>query len=1044
MNQQISLFDNDHGVTWDAMTPLQRFAMLDKWVGEGQTDMGDRYKDRKWISFNIGEQNTLSSVIEKHLSLAQDRQATQPSAESKLIQEQQAELQLDKKIGDAVDQYASTGLVSLAELSAASLEIEKSKLRAWLSDEYIARRIPTEDVLNSLYSKVNAITSNIKAAPQVTLAAHKDVMDRALEGTIGAAEFKTAFDALLLNKDGIVAELEAMTKPEIFKRFPGLEFRYKSEKKADGINAAYRDMVSDFTLGEAYSYGMSSGSMIDSIRAIVEKTTDKTLSDFADGIKQRREESEARKQEALAGMDNPQTLEDYQRILKARASEIGEGATFGQARMAMPLEQRIKFDELAAEFNRGERAKRKVTQQEQSLRAPGEAVETTEIVKTRHTKHGHDLWQFQMVQRVAPEEFKSLALQAKRLGGDYSSYRGNEAIPGWQFRTEEAANAFKALVAGDTEQAKDVMDARRDAFADDRSQTVVERLTEMAGKLDERADASLNQERKENTTRRADMAARAETAARSDKALAQTMHNIAQAIQGDSAKFLDRIRQKVQVETLRGFAHTAQADMLRQKYPTYAEQEKHRDDPITAEAADYVTFPNYTVFRSDLANIGRALLEVDGSKKLGQQIMKVADDVSDAYLTFAKENLHKVSTFSKTGGGGAVFASKAEAEAVIARSGFNGQAIVLPFKRGQNIIIQSPSEALKRGIWQGDNDKRITLHPEIGAELVEKMGKTARKTNKFMPVPWQLENAYDSRKRLAGMNIETPAELRAALREFIGLREAPQVADKIKQMERAMIGRRNDGLDFFPTPENAADEAIAAADIKQGMSVYEPHAGMGHIADRIRESGIEPDVGEIASERRALLEAKGYNLISSDFLDMRIEDTPGGLGYDRIIMNPPFSNRRDVIHTQHGYTLLKPEGRIVSIISEGAFFGSDLKAQSFRDWIEPLGGSNEKLESGTFLDPSLPVNTGVSARMVVIDKRELEIEKCEIKDGLYSGRIMDITHEHVVQKIGRNLDSLIRHDIKIFSKVPGKGEVVDIVYKNGIGKSMSNCVAREF
>ncbi|WP_320056047.1 hypothetical protein [Desulfuromonas thiophila] len=50
------------------------------------------------------------------------------------------------------------------------------------------------------------------------------------------------------------------------------------------------------------------------------------------------------------------------------------------------------------------------------------------------------------------------------------------------------------------------------------------------------------------------------------------------------------------------------------------------------------------------------------------------------------------------------------------------------------------------------------------------------------------------------------------------------------------------------------------------------------------------------------------------------------------------------------------------------FAGQDKKAQAFRDWLDGVGGTSEKLADGTFLDPSLPVTTGVSARMVVIDR----------------------------------------------------------------------------
>ncbi|MEN6584542.1 MAG: hypothetical protein ABFE02_00635, partial [Sulfuricella sp.] len=91
-------------------------------------------------------------------------------------------------------------------------------------------------------------------------------------------------------------------------------------------------------------------------------------------------------------------------------------------------------------------------------------------------------------------------------------------------------------------------------------------------------------------------------------------------------------------------------------------------------------------------------------------------------------------------------------------------------------------------------------------------------------------------------------------------------------------------------------------------------------------------------------------------------------GYDRIIMNPPFSNRRDAEHVMHAYTLLRPGGRVVAIMGEGVFFGQDKKAQEFRDWLESVNGTSEKLPEGSFMDPSLPVNTAVNARMVVIDK----------------------------------------------------------------------------
>ena len=83
-----------------------------------------------------------------------------------------------------------------------------------------------------------------------------------------------------------------------------------------------------------------------------------------------------------------------------------------------------------------------------------------------------------------------------------------------------------------------------------------------------------------------------------------------------------------------------------------------------------------------------------------------------------------------------------------------------------------------------------------------------------------------------------------------------------------MIGRRNDGLDFFPTSPAVVEQMISAAEISEGMSVLEPSAGMGHIADGIRNEGVDPDVVELANDRKELLRQKGFNVVGRDFMDI--------------------------------------------------------------------------------------------------------------------------------------------------------------------------------
>ncbi|MDP1771967.1 MAG: hypothetical protein Q8L15_06760, partial [Methylobacter sp.] len=917
------------------------------------------------------------------------------------------------------------------------------------------------DVKNELSNSVDdQKQENIN--DKTLLESHKDLNDRLNAGDITAEELKAEFEKLVADKDAAYAELNKLTKADLTKMYR-VGYQRPDAKKADVVKDAYQGMLADFKIADGMiSYGMTIGKGMSgaddgftgAVRKFVNDTTDADIKDYAEQIAKAKEERAAKKAEVLAGMDNPETADDFGRIMRVRFDEkraagMEHNEAFNAARMEFTPEQREKFDSLVAEETRGKRQAR-ADQQKTDVHV---AAQTTEgqVIETKHTKTGADLFVVKAADRVDRDVYNHWNTTAKRLGGYYSSFKGAGAVPGFQFKTRDNADAFLKFLGGDVTDAKEAVQARRDAYADDKSQTAVERLNEMADRLEERGTDSLNQDRKANTHRHVGMAARAEAAAQSDIALAKTMRNIASAIESGDAKLLDRVRQKVQVEMLQGFIHSAQSDQLRKLYPNYADYERHQGEKPNKETADYAMFPQYTAYRSDLANLGRTLLETEGTKKLGQRIMKVADDVSDAYLKFAKDNIDKVGAFRTKGGERAAFASKSTAEESIWRSDYKGAAIVLPVKRGENLIILSPSEAIKRGVWKGDNDKKITLSADFGAELVEKIGKAARLGSRIS-VPWQFENAYDKRKRLAGMGIETPAELRSALREFIGLREAPKEADKIKEMERAMVGRQNDGLDFFPTPAGIADEMIDAADIKEGMSVLEPSAGMGHIAERIREAGVEPDVVELSNSRRELLEAKGFNVVGRDFMDInpreffnygdtfkakdgtigimhggelgsnrtKLLDKEGNSlgwfdrdeltgvqkndalsGYDRIIMNPPFGDRRDALHVQHAYDLLNPGGRLVAIMGEGVFFGNDKKAQAFRDWLEQVGGTDEKLAEGTFNDPSLPVNTGVNARMVVIDKPEGDVKFSKSKSNTTNPH----TEQSLLSAIRAALDS---------------------------------------
>lgn len=273
--------------------------------------------------------------------------------------------------------------------------------------------------------------------------------------------------------------------------------------------------------------------------------------------------------------------------------------------------------------------------------------------------------------------------------------------------------------------------------------------------------------------------------------------------------------------------------------------------------------------------------------------------------------------------------------------------------------------------------------------------------------------------RLRAMGVENLPQLRAMVREFVTFRGDAVEEDKAKELERALIGAKV-GFDFFPTPRSVADQMVQEAGIREGMKVLEPSAGNGNIAGAIKDAGVSPDVIELSSQLREVLEAKGYNVVGQDFLD----HTEGG--YDAIVMNPPFSNNADIEHVRHAYDLLAPGGKLVSIVGEGAFFRSGKTETEFRDWLDAMGASVEQLPAGTFKDTSLMATTGANGRMVVIEKPEAHFARKgqhvdeEFRDAVASG-INALTSQDMLDANGQ-IDYALMQEVEYLKQGFEKGK----------------------
>lgn len=153
-------------------------------------------------------------------------------------------------------------------------------------------------------------------------------------------------------------------------------------------------------------------------------------------------------------------------------------------------------------------------------------------------------------------------------------------------------------------------------------------------------------------------------------------------------------------------------------------------------------------------------------------------------------------------------------------------------------------------------------------------------------------------------------------------------------------------MNYFPTPQEVARRMVEYAGIEDGMIVCEPSAGDGAIVREIKAQHQDVDITAYELDH-ARAEQSGARCF-----DWLLVDAPNE--FDRIIMNPPFSQGRWKAHVEHAMYNLKPGGVIVAIIPNNRL----------SEEIEACVEYEQKLEAGTFRESG----TMVATRLLVIRK----------------------------------------------------------------------------
>lgn len=430
--------------------------------------------------------------------------------------------------------------------------------------------------------------------------AYRSFMESVANQTATVSEIKADAESLVKNKDAIIAKMSdrKFTKAMLQE----ITHSPRSDlKKPQMVKSAYERMLAAHVMGDA-TFTIFGGSKTYE-QQMMEKINKQTQADIDAAYEKQREyraQMKQRKDEFVKSLSNPETLPEFKEFIRVRGKD------------KMSPEQLAAYDELVAESM--------AEVKPEVIKAEAEAV-TTERAQTKHTKTGADLFVVKMVGRVPKEQFRELSGKAKQLGGYYSSYSKGDAIPGFQFKTVEAADQFEQLLSGKDVDKSDFAEAK----AEVKQSKNADKLLNMAEKMEAKATEEINRPRQSNTARRASMAANATERAEKQLALAKTVRNIAVKLQEGEVKHLGQMSQVTQLEELISIQNRAIPNDLYEQgsFDGYSINRPLKEGVTVEDYIANVKYPSLEVYGSNMKSLSEKLSGKKGFMRISKEILKL-------------------------------------------------------------------------------------------------------------------------------------------------------------------------------------------------------------------------------------------------------------------------------------------------------------------------------------------------------------------------------------------------------------------------------------
>ena len=617
---------------------------------------------------------------------------------------------------------------------------------------------------------------DLKGGPY-TVSYHNELSNALTTGELSLADFQSAFHTLIDNKDEILTRLNKYKKANLIGMANKIYVYARDVTKADVVNDVWDRLLRRYVLdkevtalhhdpfahaGAESSLAAAKAKREKGIIDTVNKLTQQDLEDYAAKFAKRRAELDQMKAEQQARMETPETLDDYELIVKNKGED------------ALTPAQKAEYERLQAE--RDWQAREQNVQQanvKEGLKTEQEII-VNPITEGTHGKSGKTIYNVNLETRLGKEKFKEAANMAKSMKGGY--WKGN-----FYFKTMDDAEQFIRWLQGDSIDRSGAKMEQEAAKATSRA----DKLRNMADRLEKTGTEELNAPRTTNTARQMDMASRSRSKASKQIRFAQTLRNIANGMDDGSVQFLSKLDSQTQLELLESIQRRSIPEsMMESDFNGYSMSRTVKDGITLDDYVDHIHYPKARLHRDYLRTL---ITDMKGKRGYA----RTRNELETLYSIAARNDKHLIDLNPELTESISAFSKKHGTD-----PGWQFTDNLADIKRLQKMGITNDAQ-LRTAIRELDGVKsREGIETSAERKLDDmrmKIKRNARNYNDFFPTPdhvtarvMELADVQPGHKTLepnAGMG-----HMAGKLRELAGADHVDMVeistdlADYLKQM----------------------------------------------------------------------------------------------------------------------------------------------------------------------------------------------------------------------------------------------------------------------